>query len=79
MKLLADKDIKLLFLGFFCVMTAFLLMSQLAVWMQFGAFSLPLFLLFLLAAGGVFAICFWYLHKRNRRCSRKETPACGRR
>ena len=42
-------------------------------------FSLPLFLLSLLAADGVFAICFWYLRKHNRRCSRKETPACGRR
>ena len=66
MKLLADTDIKLLFLGFFCVMTAFLLMSQLAVWMQFGAFSLPLFLLSLLAAGGLFAIGFRYIHKRNK-------------
>ena len=42
-------------------------------------FSLPLFLLSLLAADGVFAICFWYLRKRNRRCSRKKTPACGKR
>ena len=66
MKLLADKDIKLLFLGFFCVMTAFLLMSQLAIWVQFGVFSLPLLLLFLLAAGGLFAICFRYIHKRNK-------------
>ena len=57
MKLLADKDIKLLFLGFFCVMTAFLLMSQLAIWVQFGVFSLPLLLLFLLASGGVLGIC----------------------
>ena len=66
MKLLADKDIKLLFLGFFCVMTAFLLMSQLAVWMQFGAFSLPLFALSLLASGGVLGICLQYFRKRSR-------------
>ena len=66
MKLLADKDIKLLFLGFFCVMAAFLLLSQLAVWMQFGASSLPLFLLSLLAAVGLFAIGFRYIHKRNK-------------
>ena len=47
MKLLADKDIKCFFLGVICVMTAFLLLSQMAVWVQFGTFSLPLFLLFL--------------------------------
>ena len=66
MKLLADKDIKGFFLGIACVMTAFLLLSQLAAWVQFGVFSLPLLLLFLLAAGGVFAICFRYIHKRNK-------------
>ena len=53
MKLLADKDIKLFFLGIVCVMTAFLLLAELAVWMQFGAFSLPLFALTLLAAGEI--------------------------
>lgn len=42
MKLLADKDIKGFFLGIACVMTAFLLLSQLAVWVQFGVFSLLL-------------------------------------
>lgn len=66
MKLLADKDIKCFFLGVIRVMTAFLLLSQMAVWVQFGTFSLPLFLLFLLAAGGVFAVCFRYIHKRNK-------------
>ena len=66
MKLLADKDIKCFFLGVICVMTAFLLLSQMAVWVQFGTFSLPLFLLFLPAAGGVVAVCFRYIHKRNK-------------
>ena len=66
MKLMADKDIKLLFLGFFCVMTASLLLSQMVVWMQFGTFSLPLLVLFLMASGGVIAICFRYIHKRNK-------------
>ena len=66
MKLLADKDIKCFFLGVICVMTAFLLLSQMAVWVQFGTFSLPLFLLFLLAACGVFAVCCRYIHKRNK-------------
>lgn len=66
MKLLADKDIKLFFLGVICVMAAFLLLAELAVWMQFQAFSLPVFALFLLAAGGVLVICYWYIRKRNR-------------
>lgn len=66
MRMLADKDIKRLFLGMICVMAAFLLLSQMAVWMQFGAFSLPLFALSLLAAGGIFAICYWYFRRRNK-------------
>ena len=66
MKLLADKDIQCFFLGVICVMAVFLLLSQMAVWMQFGAFSFPLFAFFLLAAGGVFAIGFRYIHKRNK-------------
>ena len=37
-----------------------------AVWMQFGAFSLPLFALSLLAAGGICAICYWYFRRRNK-------------
>lgn len=65
MKLLADKDIKLFFLGIVCVMTAFLLLAELAVWIQFGAFSLPVFALSLLASGGVLGICLWYFRKRN--------------
>ena len=66
MKLLADKDIKGFFLGIACVMTAFLLLSQLAAWVQFGVFSLPLLLLFLLASGGVLEICLWYFRRRNK-------------
>ena len=66
MKLLADKDIKGFFLGIACVMTAFLLLSQLAAWVQFGVFSLPLFALSLLASGGVLGICLQYFRKRSR-------------
>ena len=66
MKLLADKDIKGFFLGIVCVMAVLLLLSQMAVWMQFGTFSLPLLVLFLMASGGVIAICFRYIHKRNK-------------
>ena len=66
MKVLADKDIKGFFLGIVCVMAVLLLLSQMAVWMQFGTFSLPLFALSLLAAGGLFAIGFRYIHKRNK-------------
>ena len=66
MKLLADKDIKGFFLGIVCVMAVLLLLSQMAVWMQFGTFSLPLFALSLLASGGVLGICLQYFRKRSR-------------
>ena len=66
MKLLADKDIKRFFLGVICVMAVFLLLAELAAWMQFGAFSFLLFALTLLAAGGVLGICLWYFRKRNK-------------
>ena len=67
MKLLADKDIKGFFLGIVCVMAVLLLLSQMALWMQVGTFSLPLFALSLLASGGVFGICFRYFRKENDR------------
>ncbi|MGM9588922.1 MAG: ATP-binding protein, partial [Faecousia sp.] len=66
MKLLADKDIKRFFLGVISVMTVFALLAELAIWMQNQALSLPLFALTLLAAGGVFAICYWYFRKRDK-------------
>lgn len=66
MKILADKDIKGFFLGIVCVMAVLLLLSQMAVWMQFGTFSLPLFALSLLASGGVLGICLQYFRKRSR-------------
>ena len=66
MKILADKDIKGFFLGIVCVMAVLLLLSQMAVWMQFGTFSLPLFALSLLASSGVLGICLQYFRKRSR-------------
>lgn len=66
MKILADKDIKGFFLGIVCVMAVLLLLSQMAVWMQFGTFSLPLFALSLLASGGVLGICLQYFRQRSR-------------
>ena len=66
MKILADKDIKGFYLGIVCVMAVLLLLSQMAVWMQFGTFSLPLFALSLLASGGVLGICLQYFRKRSR-------------
>ena len=66
MKILADKDIKGFFLGIVCLMAVLLLLSQMAVWMQFGTFSLPLFALSLLASGGVLGICLQYFRKRSR-------------
>ena len=66
MKILADKDINGFFLGIVCVMAVLLLLSQMAVWMQFGTFSLPLFALSLLASGGVLGICLQYFRKRSR-------------
>ena len=47
-------------------MAVLLLLSQMAVWMQFGTFSLPLFALSLLASGGVLGICLQYFRKRSR-------------
>lgn len=66
MKLLADEDIKRFFLGTVCVLTLFVLLAELAVWMQFGTFSFPLLALFLPAAGGVLAVCYWYIRKRSK-------------
>ena len=66
MKLFANDDIRHFFYAISAVMAAFLLLSEVVVWLLYGELSLPLLLLFLLPAGCVPAISLWYFHKQNR-------------
>lgn len=65
MKLFANQRIKWLFIGIIAVLTIFLILSQLLIWISFGKISLPLLSLFLLAAGSILAICYWYFYRQN--------------
>lgn len=65
MKIFANKEIKHFFLAIFSAMTAFFLLCQLAVYLTFGALSLPLLFLFPAALCSVLAICVWYFRRQN--------------
>ena len=61
MRVLANEDTKHFLLAVSAVMAAFLLLAVLL-----GELSWLLLFLFLLMAGSVLAVCFWYLNKQNR-------------
>lgn len=65
MKLFANQRIKRLFIGIIAVLASFLILSQLLIWSVYGKISLPLLGLFLLAAGGILAICYQYFCRQN--------------
>ena len=48
------------------VLAAFLILAELLLWQFYQQFSWELFLLFGLAAGSVWGICFWYFRRQNK-------------
>ena len=66
MKIFADKSIKRLFTVIAVVMAAFLLLSQLTVFLFYKEFSLPFLFLVLLTAFGIFTACFRFFETRER-------------
>lgn len=65
MRIFANKEIRHLFLAIAVTMAFFHALSQLAVWVFYGKCSLWIFLIFLLMACSVFAVCFLYAWKQN--------------
>lgn len=66
MKIFANRDIKQIFLSIAVVMVIFFLLSEFSVYLLYKKLSLPLLLLFVLMAGSVLTICFWYFNKQHK-------------
>ena len=60
-----NKEVRQLFLVIAVIMTTFLILSQVIVWLLTESLSLPLLLLSLLVPCGVMGICFRYFSKQN--------------
>lgn len=66
MKILANKNIRDLFCALTLVLCALLLMTEGVMWFACRSFSPWLPLLFLLAGGAVWLLCFRYFKRQNR-------------
>ncbi|MCB7320824.1 sensor histidine kinase [Lacrimispora sp. 210928-DFI.3.58] len=66
MKIFVNKDIKRFFQAISAVLTAFLFLIEVSIWLLYRDFSLWLLLLCLLTAGTIWAICFWYFNRQNK-------------
>lgn len=66
MKIFVNKDIKHFFVAISVILAAFLLLAEASVWLLYQRFSLWMFLLSLLTAGAIWAVCFWYFSSQNR-------------
>lgn len=66
MKIFVNKDIKRFFQAISAVLVAFFLLIEVFTWMVYKDFSLWLLLICLLAAGAIWAVCFWYFNRQNK-------------
>ena len=66
MKILANKDIKNLFLAVSVIWAASLLLAQGFLWLRYQRLSLCLLFIFLLAAAAIWVVCCSYFKKQNK-------------
>ena len=66
MKILANKEIKNLFLSLSLVLGVTFLLAEVFLWLSYRRLSLLLLILFLLANGAVWAACFVYFNRQNQ-------------
>mgnify|MGYP000849433739 CR=1 FL=1 len=66
MKILANKEIKNLFLSLSLVWGVTFLLAEVFLWLSYRRLSLLLLILFLLAGGAVWAVCFVYFNRQNQ-------------
>ena len=71
MKILANKEIKNLFLSLSLVLGVTFLLAEIFLWLSYRRLSLLLLILFLLAGGAVWAVCFVYFNQQNQIRSRR--------
>ena len=66
MKILANKEIKNLFLSLSLILGFAFLLAEVFLWLSYHRLSLSLLILFLLANGAVWAACFVYFNRQNQ-------------
>ncbi len=66
MKILANKEIKNLFLSLSLILGFAFLLAEFFLWLSCHRLSLSLLILFLLANGAVWAVCFVYFNRQNQ-------------
>ena len=66
MKILANKEIKNLFLSLSLILGFAFLLAEVFLWLSYHRLSLSLLILFLLANGAVWAVCFVYFNRQNQ-------------
>lgn len=66
MKILANKEIKNLFHSLSLVFGVTFLLAEVFLWLSYRRLSLLLLILFLLAGGAVWAVCFIYFNRQNQ-------------
>lgn len=66
MKILANKEIKNLFHSLSLVFGVTFLLAEVFLWLSYRRLSLLLLILFLLAGGAVWAVCFVYFNRQNQ-------------
>ena len=66
MKILANKEIKNLFHSLSLVLGVTFLLAEVFLWLSYRRLSLLLLILFLLAGGAVWAVCFVYFNRQNQ-------------
>ena len=66
MKILANKEIKNLFLSLSLVFGVTFLLAEVFLWLSYRRLSMLLLILFLLAGGAVWAVCFVYFNRQNQ-------------
>lgn len=65
MKIFTNKDIRNLFTTISCILSGFILLFQLFIWLFYGTLNLTLLFLSLLAALCILAVCFLYFRMQN--------------
>lgn len=66
MKIFTNKDIKNFFVEISCIMSGFILLFQLFVWLFYSTWNLVLLLLSLFAALCILGVCSLYFRKQNQ-------------
>ena len=66
MKIFVNRDIKHFFLAIMVVLTNFLVLTEILIWVLYRKFSFELLLLALLTAFAILTVCILYFRRQNK-------------